>query len=112
MTRNWDDYDGGNGKTCIKRASAAHPMTLILLERLDIGSNHRQAKPLWLVWIGENSPQLEEVWQQYLRRFAIDHWYRLAKQTLSWTLPQLSTPQQCDCWSALMPLLTTAVVVG
>ncbi len=93
-------------------ASAAHPMTLILLERLDIGSNHRQAKPLWLVWIGENSPQLEEVWQQYLRRFAIDHWYRLAKQTLSWTLPQLSTPQQCDCWSALMPLLTKAVVVG
>ena len=87
-------------------ASAAHPMTLILLQRLDIGSNHRQAKPLWLVWIGENSPQLEEVWQQYLRRFAIDHWYRLAKQTLSWTLPQLSTPQQCDCWSALMPLLT------
>jgi len=87
-------------------ASAAHPMTLILLERLDIASNHRQAKPLWLVWIGENSPQLEEVWQQYLRRFAIDHWYRLAKQTLSWTLPQLSTPQQCDCWSALMPLLT------
>jgi hypothetical protein len=87
-------------------ASATHPMTLILLERLDIGSNQHQAKPLWLAWIGENLPQLKEIWQQYLRRFAIDHWYRLAKQTLHWTLPQLSTPEQCDRWSDLMPLLT------
>lgn len=88
------------------RASATHPMTLILLERLDIGSNQHQAKPLWLAWIGESPPQLKEIWQQYLRRFAIDHWYRLAKQTLHWTLPQLSTPEQCDRWSDLMPLLT------
>ena len=49
-------------------ASATHPMTLILLERLDIGSNQHQAKPLWLAWIGENPPQLKEIWQQYLRR--------------------------------------------
>ena len=81
-------------------------MTLILLERKAINSNHRDAKPLWLVWIGENQPELEHIWQQYLRRFTIDHWYRLIKQTLHWTLPQLSTPSQCDSWSDLMPLLT------
>lgn len=88
------------------RNSAVHGMTLILLERLDINRNHRQAKPLWLVWIGDNQPELENIWQQYLRRFTIDHWYRLIKQTLHWTLPQLSTPEQCDRWSDLMPLLT------
>lgn len=37
---------------------------------------------------------------------AIEHWYRLAKQTLHWTIPQLSTPEQCQRWSDLMPLLT------
>ena len=68
MTPNWDDCDCDNGITCIKRASATHPMTLILLERLDIGSNQHQPKPLWLAWIGENPPQLKEIWQQYLRR--------------------------------------------
>jgi len=77
-------------------ASAAHSMTLILLERKDGASNARQAKPLWLVWVGENLPQLEEIGQLYLRRFAIAHWYRLAKQTLFWTQPQLSTTEQCD----------------
>src|SRR6476620_4211096 len=76
------------------------------LERKDGASNARQAKPLWLVWVGENLPQLEEIGQLYLRRFAIAHWYRLAKQTLFWTQPQLSTTEQCDRWSTLMPLLT------
>ena len=29
-----------------------------------------------------------------------------AKQTLHWTVPKLSTPEQCSRWSDLMPLLT------
>lgn len=79
---------------------------LILVERLELGSNCCQAKPLSLAWSGENSCALEVVWRQYLRRFAIDHWYRFAKQTLHWTLPNLSTPEQCDRWSDLMPIMT------
>jgi hypothetical protein len=51
-------------------------------------------------------PPLAEIWQLYLRRFAIEHWYRLAKQTLHWTVPKLSTPEQCERWSDLMPLGT------
>lgn len=86
--------------------SAQQAMTLILLERLNTNSKSRQTKPLWLVWIGESIPALAEVWRQYLRRFAIDHWYRLIKQTLHWTVPQFSTGEQCDRWSDLMPLLT------
>ena len=96
--RKWDNLHFG--------ASSQHPMTLILVERLELDSNCCPAKPLWLAWSGENSCALEVVWRQYLRRFAIDHWYRFAKQTLHWTLPHLSTPEQCDRWSDLMPLLT------
>jgi len=94
----WDNLHFAN--------SAEHPMTLICLEQLDAQGNCRSAKPLWLVWVGESPFRLEVVSLAYLRRFIIEHWYRLAKQTLHWTLPHLSTPEQCDRWSDLMPLLT------
>ena len=42
----------------------------------------------------------------YLRRYAVDHWHRYAKQDLHWTLPQLATPEQAERWSDVMPLLT------
>jgi hypothetical protein len=85
--------------------SAKHPMHLILVERTN-EANGRTFRPLWLVWVGEGIPQLHKIWRQYLRRFAIDHWYRFAKQRLHWTLPKLSTPEQSERWSDLMPLLT------
>ena len=66
------------------RQAAAHPVSLIQLQRLDT-SSHSTPKPLWLIWIGLAPPSLSTVWQQYLRRFAIDHWYRFAKQRLHWT---------------------------
>lgn len=49
---------------------------------------------------------LSEIWRKYLRRFAVDHWYRFIKQRLHWTVPQFSTPQQCERWSDLMPIMT------
>ena len=64
------------------------------------------SKPLWLAWVGEEMPPLSEVWRLYLRRFAVDHWYRFIKQRLHWTLPKLSTKKQCERWSDLMPLLS------
>ena len=87
------------------RQAATHPVSLIQVERLDCAT-HTPTKPLWLIWLGSESPSLNTVCQDYLRRFAIDHWYRLAKQRLHWTLPQLSTPEQAQRWSDLMPLLT------
>ncbi|WP_375512185.1 hypothetical protein [uncultured Nostoc sp.] len=51
---------------------------------------------MWLAFVGEEMPPLSEVWKLYMRRFAVDHWYRFIKQRLHWTLPKLSTPQQCD----------------
>ncbi len=81
-------------------------MLLLRVERLDEQRSCRVPKPLWLAWVGEQMPPLSEVWRLYLRRFAVEHWYRFAKQRLHWTLPKLSTPKQCERWSDLMPLMT------
>ncbi|MDJ0677796.1 MAG: NF041680 family putative transposase [Calothrix sp. MO_167.B42] len=88
------------------RKTATRSMSIIRVERLDEQGNLRVSKPLWLAWIGEQMPPLEEVWQLYLRRFSVDHWYRFLKQRLHWTLPKFSTPKQCERWSDLMPMIT------
>lgn len=85
--------------------SAKTNMHLFHVERLD-AELMRKARPLWLLWVGEGIPQLSHILPQYLRRFAVDHWYRFAKQRLHWTLPKLGTREQCERWSDLMPLLT------
>ena len=88
------------------RKAANHPMLVLRVERLEPQSSGRVSKPLWLAWLGEELPPLSDVWRFYLRRFALDHWYRFAKQRLHWTLPKLSTPKQCERSSDLMPLIT------
>jgi hypothetical protein len=88
------------------RKAATRPMSMIRVERIDEQGNQRVSKPLWLAWVGEEMPPIEEVWRLYLRRFTIDHWYRFLKQRLHWTIPKLSTPKQCERWSDLMPLMT------
>ena len=82
------------------------PINLILVERLDATGNGRLMPPLWLVWTGEHTLSLEEIWHQYLRRFGIEHWYRFVKQRLHWTMPSFSTPEQSARWSDLMPIMT------
>ena len=85
--------------------SALHPMHLIQVERLDENAVPK-SRPLWLAWVGIEMPTLCTLWRLYLRRFGVDHWYRLAKQRLHWTLPKLSTREQCERWSDLLPLMT------
>ncbi len=81
-------------------------MDIILVERLKVNKKGSLKKTFWLVFIGKKMPKLEIAYQKYLRRFAVDHWYRFIKQRLHGTLPALSTPQQCERWSDLMPLMT------
>lgn len=88
------------------RKAPHHPMSVILVERLKKDSSPRVSKPMWLAFVGKHLPPLSDIWRLYLRRFAIDHWYRFAKQRLHWTLPKLTTPKQCDRWSDLVPLMT------
>jgi hypothetical protein len=88
------------------RLSPAHPMSILLVERLTDDGCARISKPMWLAFMGLSMPTVAEVLRLYLRRFAIDHWYRFAKNRLHWTVPALSTPDQCDRWSDLMPIVT------
>lgn len=61
---------------------------------------------MWLVWLGEEMPCLEQTWRCYLRRFTVDHWNRFAKQRLHWTLPNFSTTEVAERWSDLMLLMS------
>jgi len=61
---------------------------------------------MWLGWLSEEMPSLEQTWRCYLRRFAVDHWNRFAKQRLHWTLPHFGTTELAERWSDLMPLLS------
>lgn len=87
------------------KQSAKHEMTLILVERLDEAGKLRH-KPLWLAWVGDTMPRLDSLWQLYLRRFSIEHWYRFLKQRLHWCLPHLGSAEQTQAWSTLMPFMS------
>ncbi|MEH2255977.1 hypothetical protein [Nostoc sp.] len=81
-------------------------MSVIQVERTTDVGEQKNYKPLWQVLVGEQTPTIDLIWHQYLRRFAVDHWYRFIKQRLHWTLPHFSTPEQSERWSDLMPLLS------
>lgn len=84
------------------RETPRQPMELLLVEQLNADGSLKRS--MWLMYLGQQMPELAEVWRMYLRRFSIDHWYRFAKQRLHWTQPKLSTPLRCEHWSDLMPL--------
>lgn len=88
------------------RQAAQHPLIVVRVERQQGRGTCREPKALWLGWIGEPPPPLPGWWRDYLRRFAVDHWYRFAKQRLHWTLPHFGTPEQAERWSDLLPLIT------
>ncbi|QKD82318.1 hypothetical protein HPC62_09070 [Thermoleptolyngbya sichuanensis A183] len=101
------------GRVRVSRLSAYHfrkspkrAMEVLRVEVLETQSSTRRLAPLWLVWLGEQMPPLETLWLHYLRRFAIEHWYRFAKQRLYWTHPQFSSVSATEQWSSLMPLLS------
>ena len=93
-----------NGLHFQKAASCS--LRIARLERLESKGSRRLPKVIWLAWVGEEPPEPTLWWQSYLRRYAVDHWYRFAKQRLHWTLPMFSTPEQGERWSDLMPLIT------
>ncbi|PZF82723.1 NF041680 family putative transposase [Micromonospora deserti] len=61
-------------------------------------------KPVWLWWSGVDatSADVDRLWQTFLRRFDIEHTFRLFKQTLGWTCPKIRTPQAADRWTGLI----------
>ncbi|MGW1515066.1 transposase, partial [Streptomyces sp. NPDC002394] len=61
-------------------------------------------KPVWLWWSGTDATpaDIDLLWQAFLRRFDIEHTFRLFKQTLGWTCPKIRTPEAADRWTWLI----------
>jgi hypothetical protein len=71
------------------------------VERLPSGAI---PKPVWL-WHSRTDIeplQVDLLWQAFLRRFDIEHTFRLLKQTLGWVCPKIRTPQAADRWTWLV----------
>src|SRR5689334_20476626 len=77
--------------------------TLIRLQ-VDHLPGNRHPKPVWL-WssvTGAPPAQVERLWQAFLRRFDLEHTFRMFKQVLGWTAPKLRDPQAADRWTWLI----------
>jgi DDE superfamily endonuclease len=74
--------------------------TLIRLQ-VDHLPGDRDPKPVWL-WSSATGARAEEVdrcWQAFLRRFDLEHTFRLFKQVLGWTAPKIRDPAAADRWT-------------
>ncbi|MEV4251511.1 NF041680 family putative transposase, partial [Streptosporangium canum] len=64
----------------------------------------RDPKPVWL-WssaTGATAADVDRYWQSFLRRFDLEHTFRLFKQTLGWTRPKIRDPEAADRWTWLI----------
>jgi hypothetical protein len=77
--------------------------TLILL-KVEYLPGDRDPKPIWL-WssaLEVDSAQMDRIWRTFLRRFDLEHTFRLMKQTLGWTRPKVRSPEAADLWTWLI----------
>ncbi|MFI7133952.1 NF041680 family putative transposase [Nonomuraea sp. NPDC050153] len=77
--------------------------TLIRLQ-VEYLPGERAPKPLWL-WssaISITAAHLDRLWQAFLRRFDLEHTFRMFKQTLGWTTPKIRNPHAADLWTWLV----------
>ena len=64
----------------------------------------RNPKPVWL-WssvAGAAPGDVDRLWQAFLRRFDLEHTFRLFKQVLGWTAPKIRDPAAADRWTWLI----------
>ena len=77
--------------------------TLIRLQ-VDYLPGDRDPKPVWLWWsrTGALPADVDRCWQSFLRRFDLEHTFRLFKQILGWTAPKIRDPAAADRWTWLI----------
>ena len=91
-------------------AWAEHPGELPIVEgtvirlRVDHLPGQQNPKPVWLWWSGTGATpaDVDRCWQAFLRRFDLEHTFRLFKQTLGWTTPKIRDPAAGDRWTWLI----------
>ena len=96
-------------------AWAQHPGELPIVEgtviRLQVARlpGRQNPTPLWLWWskTGATPAEVDRCWQAFLRRFDLEHTFRLFKQTLGWTVPKLRDPAAGDRWTWLIIIAHT-----
>jgi hypothetical protein len=108
-------WDRGHPRLTRRAAWEGHVGELPILEGtllrlvVDHLPGERNPKPLWL-WCsatGATPAQVDRVWQAFLRRFDLEHTFRLFKQTLGWTTPRLRSPAAADRWTWLILAIHT-----
>lgn len=90
-----------------RAAWSGHPDELPIIEgtvirlKVDQLPSGGEPKPLWLWWSGTNPTpsDVDRIWQAFLRRFDLEHTFRLFKQTLGWTAPKVRDPASADRWT-------------
>ena len=87
----------GKGLPPIVRASVIH----VEVEHLP-KATARGKKTLSRRWSGPAEPDLERSVIAYMRRFDIEHNFRLVKGTRAWMTPARCTPEQADRWTLLV----------
>jgi hypothetical protein len=77
--------------------------TLIRLQ-VDHLPGDRAPKPMWLWWSQASAlpGDVARLWQAFLRRFDLEHTFRLFKQVLGWTAPKIRDPAAADRWTWLI----------
>lgn len=61
-------------------------------------------KPIWLWWsrADATNADVDRCWHAFLRRFDIEHTFRMIKQTMGWTKPRVREPEAADRWTWLV----------
>jgi DDE superfamily endonuclease len=86
------------------RETPNHPLTVIHLHRLDARGTRRDPAHLWLIYAGQPPLHLATDWRFYLRRYAIEHFYRFLKQDLLWTAFAGTALHNTQLWSTLVTI--------
>jgi len=78
----------------------------LVVDRLP-GDRHPKPVWLWTCATDLDPAAVDRLWQAYLRRFDIEHMFRLFKQTLGWTRPRIRDPWAADRWTWLVVVAHT-----
>jgi len=82
------------------------PITAVCLTRPAATGAKGDVRETWFWWLGGRPPpSLADLARLYPRRFSIEHGYRFDKQDLLWTVPHARTPEQMECWTAVVAVV-------
>jgi hypothetical protein len=84
--------------------SPAHPVTVIHIHRRDARGSRRDPAHLWLMYTGQRPLYLATDWRCYLRRYALEHFYRVIKQALLWPDFAGTALRNTHLWSTLITI--------